>query len=241
MSFQSTIYQNMAFGVVGELFLSGPLRAQPGILNSADAADNVIGRAFTLESEGQAQAGGTGAFYGILVNPKNYAALGTQAGGPLAPTMTLPNGINAEFLQMGEIIVALPAACNIGDRVLFDDDGDLSTEPPALSFTAAIAAAVDPALSVMTVSAMGANSAPIRPGAQIRGANVTPGTVVVAQLTGTTGGAGTYSVSVDQVAASAAVTGENVIPPTGKLYVPNAQVTRYNLGAAGLGVIKLTN
>ena len=49
MTFQATVYDNIGFGVVGELFLDGPLRAQPGRLDSASAANNVIGRAFTVK------------------------------------------------------------------------------------------------------------------------------------------------------------------------------------------------
>ncbi|HKO36331.1 MAG TPA: hypothetical protein VJV21_07605, partial [Pyrinomonadaceae bacterium] len=64
--FQSAVNFDQGAGIVGELAFEGPLRALALILNSADAADNVFGRAFcyVAGSEEQAEAGGTGAFAG---------------------------------------------------------------------------------------------------------------------------------------------------------------------------------
>lgn len=147
MAFQSTVNNNIGFGIPGELFLEGPLRAQPAVLNSGTPANNVIGRAFTIATNGQAtaayeastdpapmqvQAGGTGVFAGILANPKVYANLGTAAGGTLAANMTLPNGTVVELVQeTAGIIVTLPAAANTGDWVYFTNaTGALVTTAP---------------------------------------------------------------------------------------------------------------
>jgi len=120
MGFQSTVALNQGFGVVGEIVFEGPLRATPGIIKGADASLNVVGRAFTIDTaDGQYTAGGTGVFGGILANPKALSSVGTSAGGPLAPTLTVPNGTVGEFVTMGEIVVALGAAANIGDAVKF--------------------------------------------------------------------------------------------------------------------------
>lgn len=146
--FQQTVSAQIGFGVVGELFLEGPLRAQPARLQSEDAADNVVGRAFTVVSGGTgswgpngdannpaplvAAAGGDGAFAGILGNPKVYASQGTVVGGTLAPTLTLPNGTMGELVQeTAGIIVTLPAAADVGDSVYFAEaDGTLLTTAP---------------------------------------------------------------------------------------------------------------
>lgn len=139
----------IGFGVVGELYLEGPLRAQPGVLNSAAPANNVIGRAFTyIAPPGNAsfdtandprpmsmQAGapsGTPQFAGILANPKVYSNLGTTAGGTLAANLTLPNGVIAEFVtQSAGLIVALPAAFAIGDWIYFTNaTGVLTSTAP---------------------------------------------------------------------------------------------------------------
>lgn len=133
MAFQSTVDLNQGFGVIGELFDNGPHRAQPFILRSDDAANNVFGRAFTVVSEGVAEAGkdGTQVFAGILVNPKEHASYGTTAGGPLAPTTTLANEVVASLLSEGSIVVSLPAAAAIGDLVYYTDaDGSLQTTAP---------------------------------------------------------------------------------------------------------------
>jgi len=132
--FPSTVAMDIAAGNVGELAFEGPLNAQPAILNSADAANNVVGRAFThLAAEGQVTAGGAGVFAGILANPKAYASRGTVAGGTLAPTLTLANGETGEFVQMTPgIFVTLPAAAaNIGDQVIYATaTGILATQVP---------------------------------------------------------------------------------------------------------------
>lgn len=119
--FQTSVKRALGFGVVGELAFEGPLRAQPGVIKSADAANNVVGRAFTIDpADGTYVAGGSGAFGGILANPKEYPSLGTQAGGPLAPTLTVPNGTIGDFVSMGELVVTLDGtAGEIGAPVYY--------------------------------------------------------------------------------------------------------------------------
>lgn len=112
-SFQSTVNSNMGFGVVGELAYEGPTRAQTAVINDPNAANIVVGRWFTLDATGTAQAGGTGAIGGVLANPKVYAN-GGVSGNALAPTLVVPTGTVGEFVTMGQIVVALDAAVAIG-------------------------------------------------------------------------------------------------------------------------------
>lgn len=146
--FQTAVAAQIGFGVVGELAYEGPLRAQPGILDSADAANNVVGRAFSIKSgatgswDGTSadaadpaamhmEAGGDGPFAGILANPKVYASGGTVAGGTLAQTMTLPNRTIAEFVTEGDVVVEFTAATNPGDAVYYlTASGILATTAP---------------------------------------------------------------------------------------------------------------
>lgn len=132
--FQSTVRSDIGFGIVGELAFEGPMNAQPAILNSPDAANNVFGRAFThLGPEGTVTAGGTGVFAGIMGCPKEHANRGTLAGGTLADSLVLPNGETAAFVQATPgIIVTLPAgAVDIGDQVIYATaTGILDTQPP---------------------------------------------------------------------------------------------------------------
>lgn len=122
MSFQSTVALDQGFGVIGEILLDGPLRAQPGILKGT-AANIVIGRAFTRDpADGKFLPGGdAGVFGGILAAPKTYALQGTGAGGSLAPTLTLLAGTIGEFVTMGYVVVALSNAAAVGDGVWYDD------------------------------------------------------------------------------------------------------------------------
>lgn len=132
--FPNSIGMDIAAGVVGELAFDGPLNAQPAIINSADAANNVVGRAFThTANEGEVTAGGVGVFAGILGLPKSYASRGTTAGGTLAATLALANGETGQFIQETPgIFVSLGAtACNIGDQVIYATaTGILATQPP---------------------------------------------------------------------------------------------------------------
>lgn len=61
--------------------------------------------------------------------------------------------------------------------------------------------------TTMTVAAMAANGGAYFAGMVIQGTGVTAGTTIVAQLTGTPGGAGTYQVSVSQTVAATTITG----------------------------------
>lgn len=123
MAFQSTVNFRQSWGVVGELMFDGPVRCQPAVLDTTDpdTTPNYIGYAYTFTEEGKVEVGGTGAFAGILVNPKVYANSGTAAGGTLAASMELPNNVIAEFLNMGSILVDLSdGAASIGDQVVYN-------------------------------------------------------------------------------------------------------------------------
>lgn len=135
MSFQSApVNFFQGFGVQGEIYVDDPVRSQSYILQSASSALNIIGQTvFTVLSEGIARAGGTGAFAGFLIDPKQEALVG--AGGiALAPSMTLNNFTQADILSMGTIVVRLPAAAAIGDVVVYDTtSGAISTIVPGAS------------------------------------------------------------------------------------------------------------
>lgn len=133
MAFQSTVFLQQGFGVPGDLYAAdAPYRGQPFILNSASAAYNIIGATcYTKTNQTTAAAGGTGEFAGLLVNSKVYASYGTTGGGPLAPTMTLANNVQAELVTEGSFVVTLPAAAALGDLVVFNTTtGAISTITP---------------------------------------------------------------------------------------------------------------
>ena len=81
---------------------------------------------------------------------------------------------------------------------------DFSNGVTRVSRTASFTGSI--ATTTLTVSAVSAGT--IYPSMQISGTGVTAGTRIVAQLTGTTGGAGTYTVSASQTVSSTAMTGD---------------------------------
>jgi hypothetical protein len=124
------------------------------------------------------------------------------------------------------------------------------------SFTAAIApgtSSVTAAIAgtTMTVSAQSAGS--LFPGQVISGTGVTVGTTIVAQLTGTAGGTGTYQVSVSQTVASTTIaatssnglmtvsalaSGALAIGQTvlGSTTLANTTITQFLTGVGGTGI-----
>ena len=136
-AFQSAINATLALGVPGEMRDDGPARSKIWELYS-NGTPNIVGAtAFTLYSTtseaelaaGIAQAGGTGTFVGLLVNPKAYATSGGGTG-TLSPTLTLPDYSLGELATVGAFYATLPAACNIGDMVIYNTTtGALATSP----------------------------------------------------------------------------------------------------------------
>lgn len=134
MAFQSTVRQFPADGIVGDFALDGPIRSKSVILKSSDPTQNVIGRAVTYVAaqDDQAIAGGTGAFAGILTNSKLYASLGTTAGGPLAPTLVLPNDLPVQATTVTPgVYVTLSTTANIGDGVAYNNTTGILAAAPA--------------------------------------------------------------------------------------------------------------
>lgn len=207
--FQSVVNQTQALGVIGGLYSDAPLVADAATILSSDAAQNIIGRAFTLttgavvdpapSNASIVQAGGTGVFFGILANSKVYASQGT-AGDPLGATLALPNYTIGEFVTEGELIVALPAGANIGDLVTYNTlTGELGSVAPQVTFTGVIAVTT----GVLTASAV---TGEIYVGMTISGTGVPGGTVITSVGTGT-GGAGTYNTNIVTAVSSTAMTG----------------------------------
>lgn len=81
-------------------------------------------------------------------------------------------------------------------------DDDAGVAVPAYATPGGITASI--AGTVLTVSAVA--SGKLLPGQTLAGAGLISGTIIAGQLTGTTGGAGTYSVNESQTVASEAMT-----------------------------------
>ena len=81
----------------------------------------LLDRTSTATSTAITGTGNGSVFAGILSNPKAYAAVGTLAGGTLAPTLNLPDNYQGEFLHMGTVVLALASGnAAIGDLLQFN-------------------------------------------------------------------------------------------------------------------------
>ena len=112
MAIPHTAINELVSGIPGEQAFDGPTRALTALLDSTTEANNVFGRAFTYtdESVESVQAGGTGLFAGIMINPKSY----------LLDVEYARNGTQSEFGFMGEWYVQLSTTGGtIGDPIYF--------------------------------------------------------------------------------------------------------------------------
>lgn len=125
MAFPSSVISDLVSGIPGEIAFDAPYTGITAVLDTTTEANNVFGRAFTYKTESveSVQAGGTGLFAGLMVNPKAHA-INTLA----ATTDSVSNGRVSEFCVEGEIYVLLSVgtAVTIGDPVFFvNADGTL--------------------------------------------------------------------------------------------------------------------
>ena len=249
MSFQSSVPYDYAFGVPGEIkYDNGAYRVIPGFINSANAAYNIVGSTiFTSpNSGGTVAAGGAIAlgntFFGLLANPKVYASFGTSGGGPLAPTMTLPNLIQAEFLLEGYVVVSVPGACNIGDILIYNIvTGAIATIPAYTLISGSIAVTS----GVLTVTALAAGGY-IGTGLPLTGTGIPAGTMVTGQVTGVAGSTGTYNTNI--VTAVAAFTngstpnqasaGSGLVPAASGSGAPGAFIAQFPQTSAGIALAR---
>lgn len=246
--FQTFVNRDPSPAVVGQFASQNPratVLAGAGALRAASTLDYlgvvnspVIGRAAWAQGLFATRQKPAGAStLGIVANelqtiipflaagaPVNATRLSLEAGFPTtlythgdfwAQPDTPVNGI----VSPGDIVYARPA------------DGTLTNDAVAFSATGV------QALFVMTISAV--TKGALVPGMALSG--TTLGSVVVAQVTGTPGGAGTYTMSVSETVGSATVTSAAV--NTGYLWqsqtVVNAVSGANASIAAGTGILTL--
>lgn len=114
-------------GVVGEFYSTEPQGSRALILNSASAANNVIGRVATYVDDQNDQAGVAAStrFAGIIGFPKSLIRQ------TLDDSSTIPNGTVAELINQGYVYVNLPAVADKGDLVYYSNTtGELATIAP---------------------------------------------------------------------------------------------------------------
>lgn len=121
----SPIRADQTTGLAGEIAREGPLRSAPWILNSS-GTPNIVGHAYTKESDGKAEVGGSGVFVGILSRPKEHALVGVGTSS-LLPANVLADGIVGNFVTEGIMFIQLDdgsaqsAAGTVGTGIFFVD------------------------------------------------------------------------------------------------------------------------
>jgi hypothetical protein len=208
--FQTFVNQQPPPAVVGDFASMNPrttVDAGPGALLADSAAPVVVGN-FAWAVNGIAKGlKAVGAAVGFVANELQtvitdylgQSRLVVQAGFPVT---LYSRGDFWAFVQGGVV--------NVGDTIYADRD----TGAPTVTSGAFSATAVQTGASTtMTVSAVTAGKLEV--GDVIAGTGVDAGLTIVAQLTGTPGGAGTYTVSTNTGFTSTTITSTSGVTDTG--------------------------
>lgn len=111
MAVQKSVNQYQVLGVPGEFADDSPSRVAPYSCLDNEGVQPAVGCVFTQGTkDNEAQVGGSGAFLGVLVEPKQYA----NFNGDLTATLTVNPGTNGQICSMGHIFVKSASAFKPG-------------------------------------------------------------------------------------------------------------------------------
>lgn len=203
MSFQTKVNLQQNPGVEGGFASANPRASAVAGVGAFVAGPNGCNVArFAWVTSGQASNTGTGVptgFCGRDTLPAAITQYLAQSGVTIAP------GYPVTLYSAGDFWVACANAATAGQKIFANlADGSAlaaaaGTTVGAISVTGAIADT-----GVLTVSAVGSGT--IIPGMEITGTGVPAGTYIQSQLSGTTGGTGTYQTNTTTVVASTTLT-----------------------------------
>ncbi|NTA27406.1 structural cement protein Gp24 [Allorhizobium ampelinum] len=219
MSFPTTVNVQPSAAVAGDFASTNPrssVQAGPGGL-VAGSAGITVGRFAWITTPYDTNSAPTVANnFGFGV-PAGFVARGQQATITTylaESSMLIPAGYQVSLFSNGDfwVVNSGTAPVKFGDQVYISyANGTVSNAAISASVTGSIAAAATTSVTgsitnaILTVTAVGSGT--LVPGATLSGTNVATGTKIVNQLTGTTGGVGTYTVSIDeQSVASTTIT-----------------------------------
>lgn len=115
MTLQKQVYEKQAAGVIGELADTSPKRVAPYIVKANSDVKPSIGCAYTLsDKEHELTIGGSGAFVGVAVGPKQYVT------DTLESSLLLKDGTIAQICSMGHVYVTSKTAVTPGNIAAFD-------------------------------------------------------------------------------------------------------------------------
>lgn len=223
--FQTTINNQPAPAKAGDFASANPravMLAGPGEL-TAGANGVTVGRfAWVDESTGVVTNNGTGVPNGFVAN-ELQASITTWLN---SNSSVIPAGMPVSLYKQGDFWVSPTTQALPGQKVFANyttgaiSTGTAGSPPQGASVTASIAPAAttsvtgsiapsntpDGRYGVTTLNVTAVGSGTLVVGATISGTGVVSGTTIVSQLTGTTGGTGTYEVSIPQTVASTTIT-----------------------------------
>lgn len=133
MTFQTSVANDMAWGIPGEQALAGDVRAEPVQLKTAFSGtpgqNSPFGAVALTQASGENGAvsiGGDGVFIGILSSPKqwtNYSVLGGNV-------INIEEGARLEAVsQSPGMWIALTTDAAVGDAIAYKADGTLVSAP----------------------------------------------------------------------------------------------------------------
>ena len=213
MGFQTQVNLQQAPAVEGDFASSNPFRSTPSPEGGfvAGAAGVVVGQFGWVQSDGVTVLNtGAGKPDGFVHRSENALISNYLA----ESGMTIPAGFPVVLLNGGDFWdkVTVSAATRLQKAFAKFQDG---TMQPAAAGSTIAGASVTGSIATTTLTVTAVASGTLLVGDLIAGANVTAGTYITAQLTGTPGGIGTYTVSISQTAASATVTSTSYIETNG--------------------------
>lgn len=140
MAFQKTVNQYQTLGIPGEFADDSPSRVTPYSCLANSSAQPTVGYVFTQgTNDNEAKVGGSGAYLGVLVEPKQYANFAN-----LSASLAVNPGTNGEICSMGHIFVKSATAF---------EPGYLAEYEPATGAISAIADTLSTATAVQIPAA----------------------------------------------------------------------------------------
>lgn len=133
----------------------------------------------------------------LALNVAGVAVIGLGLGNS-RPTFVLDTATTAN-------IPLRSANVSLQNLIFQANFADIASIFTAATFSITASIGITTGAALLTVTAVGSGT--IYPGMALAGTGVLPGTIVLSQQTGTTGGVGTYLVSLNQTVASTTITG----------------------------------
>lgn len=137
-------------------------------------------------------------------------------------TMLVPQGLGVTVMDSGDYFAKSKTNFTRGQKI-FASVTDGSVSVGAAGALLNDGAVVTGSIATTTLTVTAVTSGVLKVGQPIAGSGVTAGTVITAQLTGTAGGVGTYSVSASQTVSSTTITSQDSIET--KWFARNTGVT----------------